>query len=302
MPLLFSYGTLQKEEVQRATFGRPLQGRVDVLVGFERSLVKIEDPQVAAASGATHHANAVYNGSDDSRVSGMVFEVTSTELVAADQYEQPSAYERVLVVLASGRQAWVYVHSQSAESVPKPSMALTVKQRGVLKGVIVGAAITFVVIVGTILVGPIALSPDASAGERLAFAIWADAFIALWLGISIGLLARHRFFTPEDIDGGGLSRGSETANVLQSTLQNTLEQSVLAVLVHLAWSILMPVSWISAIPAAVFLFLCGRVLFVRGYRGGAPSRALGFALTYYPSVLMLILVVVAAVGKVFRWS
>ena len=181
-------------------------------------------------------------------------------------------------------------------------MALTVKQRGVLKGIIPGAAITFVVIVGAILAGPIALSPEASAGERLAFAIWADAFIALWLGISIGLLARHRFFTPEDIDGGGLSRGSETANVLQSTLQNTLEQSVLAVLVHLAWSTLMPVAWIAAIPAAVFLFLCGRVLFVRGYRGGAPSRALGFALTYYPSVLMLILVVVAAVGKVFRWS
>ena len=181
-------------------------------------------------------------------------------------------------------------------------MALTVKQRGVLKGIIPGAAITFVVIVGAILASPIALSPEASAGERLAFAIWADVFIALWLGISIGLLARHRFFTPEDIDGGGLSRGSETANVLQSTLQNTLEQSVLAVLVHLAWSTLMPVAWIAAIPAAVFLFLCGRVLFVRGYRGGAPSRALGFALTYYPSVLMLILVVVAAVGKVFRWS
>jgi len=104
-------------------------------------------------------------------------------------------------------------------------MAVTVKQRGVLKGIVAGAAITFVVMVGAILVGPTALSPEASAGERLAFAIRADAFIALWLGISIGLLARHRFFTPEDIDGGGLSRGSETANVLQSTLQNTLEQT-----------------------------------------------------------------------------
>jgi hypothetical protein len=109
-------------------------------------------------------------------------------------------------------------------------MALTVKQRGVLKGIIAGAAITFVVILGAILVGPMALPAEASAGERLAFAIRADAFIALWLAISIGLLARHRFFTPEDIDGGGLSRGSETANVLQSTLQNTLEQSVIAVL------------------------------------------------------------------------
>ena len=179
-------------------------------------------------------------------------------------------------------------------------MALTVKQRGVLKGIIAGAAITFVVIVGAILVGPIALSPEASVGERLAIAIWADAFIALWLGISVALLARHRFFTPEDIDGGGLSRGSETANVLQSTLQNTLEQSVLAVLTHLAWSILMPVAWISAIPAAVLLFLCGRVLFVRGYRGGAPSRALGFALTFYPSVAMVIVVVVTSVWKVFH--
>ena len=179
-------------------------------------------------------------------------------------------------------------------------MALTIKQRGVLKGIIPGAAITLVAILGAVLVGPMVLSPEASAGERLAFAISADAFIALWLGISVGLLARHRFFTPEDIDGGGLSRGSETANVLQSTLQNTLEQSVLAVLAHLAWSILMPVTWISAIPAAVFLFLCGRVLFVRGYRGGAPSRALGFALTYYPSVVMVIVVVVTSVWKVFH--
>jgi gamma-glutamylcyclotransferase (GGCT)/AIG2-like uncharacterized protein YtfP len=119
MPLLFSYGSLQKEEVQRATFGRPLQGAVDALVGFDGSLVEIEDPQVAAEFGATHHANAVYNGKDVSRVSGMVFEVTDTELSAADLYEQPSAYERVLAPLASGKQAWVYVHSRSAESVPR---------------------------------------------------------------------------------------------------------------------------------------------------------------------------------------
>jgi MAPEG family len=181
-------------------------------------------------------------------------------------------------------------------------MGLTVKQRGVLRGIIAGAAITIVVISGAILVGPKILSAEASTGERLAFAICADTFIALWLGISVGLLARHRFFTPEDIDGGGLSRGSETAIVLQSTLQNTLEQSVLAVLTHLAWSILLPASWISAIPAAVILFLCGRVLFVRGYRGGAASRAVGFALTFYPSVLMLILMAVAAVLKLLRWS
>jgi len=181
-------------------------------------------------------------------------------------------------------------------------MTLTVKQRGVLKGILVGTAITIVVILGAVFFCPSDLALEASADERLGFAIRSDAFIALWVAISIGLLAKHRFFTPEDIDGGGLSRGSETANVLQSTLQNTLEQSVLAVLVHLAWSIVMPVVWIPAIPAAVLLFLCGRVLFLRGYRGGAPSRAMGFALTFYPSVLMLAVVIIRAILKMAPWS
>lgn len=43
MPRLLSYGTLQREEVQLATFGRRLDGRADELVGYEPSLVRIED-------------------------------------------------------------------------------------------------------------------------------------------------------------------------------------------------------------------------------------------------------------------
>ena len=57
MALVFSYGTLQQEDVQLSTFGRLLQGQRDELLGFEQSLVRIEDPQLAAASGGTHHAN-----------------------------------------------------------------------------------------------------------------------------------------------------------------------------------------------------------------------------------------------------
>jgi len=168
-------------------------------------------------------------------------------------------------------------------------MSLTAKQSGVLRGMMAGAAVTLVVIIGALLAGPILLSPEASVGRRIAFALKTDAWIALWLCISIGLLARHRFFTPEDIDGGGLTHGTETAHILQATLQNTLEQTVLAVLVHVTWATVMPVSRLSVIPAATLLFMCGRVLFAWRYRGGAPSRALGFALTFYPTVLMLII-------------
>ncbi len=111
MPLLFSYGTLQEEKVQISTFGRRLNGHKDALPGFEQTLVKIEDPQVATVLGQTHHANARYNGNEASRVPGMVFEVTEAELAAVDEYEVVFFYERVVATLASGRQAWVYVHA-----------------------------------------------------------------------------------------------------------------------------------------------------------------------------------------------
>jgi gamma-glutamylcyclotransferase (GGCT)/AIG2-like uncharacterized protein YtfP len=111
MPMLFSYGTLQQENVQRATFGRLLRGRADELIGFESAQVRIDDPAQAAAAGRTHHANVVVSGRAGSRVAGTVFEVTDAELAAADEYERPASYQRVAVTLASGTAAWVYVHA-----------------------------------------------------------------------------------------------------------------------------------------------------------------------------------------------
>ena len=87
MPLLFSYGTLQQEKVQLSTFGRRLDGQEDQLPRFEQSLVRIEDPKVATTIGQTHHANVKFNGNDDSRVPGMVFEITDDELASVDEYE-----------------------------------------------------------------------------------------------------------------------------------------------------------------------------------------------------------------------
>ena len=113
MPLLFSYGTLQQAQVQRATFGRLLQGTADALVGFEQALVRIEDQAVAASSGKTHHPIVRFSGKDSSRVPGTVFEITDEELLNADRYEV-AAYRRVAVTLASGRQAWVYVDARFA--------------------------------------------------------------------------------------------------------------------------------------------------------------------------------------------
>ena len=111
MALLFSYGTLQQEDVQLSTFGRRLRGDRDELVAFESSLVRIEDPDVVARLQKTHHDNAIPNGDEQSRVPGVVFEITDAELASVDEYERPFLYKRVVATLASGKQAWVYVHT-----------------------------------------------------------------------------------------------------------------------------------------------------------------------------------------------
>ena len=105
---LFSYGTLQLPAVQRATFGRLLHGEADALVGFRRSLVKIDDAQVVATSGQTHHPIVEPSGDDADRVDGTVFAISADELARADAYEVDD-YVRVEAVLASGGRAWVFV-------------------------------------------------------------------------------------------------------------------------------------------------------------------------------------------------
>jgi Gamma-glutamyl cyclotransferase, AIG2-like len=113
MPLLFSYGTLQQDDVQRATFGRLLTGRADALPGYSRHLVAIDDPEVVATSGKTHHPIVRRSADAADRIEGSVFEITDAELAQADAYEV-AAYRRVAVVLESGVDAWVYVDACGA--------------------------------------------------------------------------------------------------------------------------------------------------------------------------------------------
>jgi hypothetical protein len=110
---LFSYGTLQLEPVQLATFGRTLTGAADALVGFGQSMVRIEDPSVVEKSGKTHHPIVKFTGRDSDEVDGTVFQITAEELRNADEYEV-AAYKRVSAKLKSGARAWVYVDARFA--------------------------------------------------------------------------------------------------------------------------------------------------------------------------------------------
>lgn len=106
--LLFSYGTLQLEAVQMATFGRIPESYDDSALCYTLSYVEIKDKAVLALSEQQHHPIAIYTGNPVDAVAGKVFEITMEELLRSDEYEVDD-YTRVVVDLKSGGQAWMYV-------------------------------------------------------------------------------------------------------------------------------------------------------------------------------------------------
>ena len=105
---LFSYGTLQLSDVQRATFGRLLEGRPDVLAGYRLAPLRISDAEVVRLSGLAVHHIARRTGDPADRIPGLVFALSPAELAAADAYEV-DVYARIEATLASGARAFVYV-------------------------------------------------------------------------------------------------------------------------------------------------------------------------------------------------
>lgn len=108
MPYLFSYGTLQKEEVQIETFGRILQGEKDVLKGYKLKMLEITDPEVLRKSNQKYHPILEFSGNADDEVEGVLFGVTDEEILQADEYEVDD-YKRIETVFKSGKVGFIYV-------------------------------------------------------------------------------------------------------------------------------------------------------------------------------------------------
>ena len=94
--------------MQQALFGRHFIGSADALLGFDLVEIEVHDPEVLDASGVEIHAALVPAPGETAPIPGVVFELTSAELAAADAYENEN-YRRIEVTLASGQRAWVYV-------------------------------------------------------------------------------------------------------------------------------------------------------------------------------------------------
>jgi gamma-glutamylcyclotransferase (GGCT)/AIG2-like uncharacterized protein YtfP len=100
MPHVFSYGSLQRSEVQLATFGELLPGTAAEILGFELTHLRRDGKLLA---------NVVRSDAPASRVAGTVFDFTPQQMAMADEYERADKYARIEAPLATGGMAWVYV-------------------------------------------------------------------------------------------------------------------------------------------------------------------------------------------------
>ena len=172
-------------------------------------------------------------------------------------------------------------------------MALTNDQSGVLRGMLLAIAVTFVA--GAWAIWKANPWIEANSLEARILLI-AHSFtpVALSLLLSIAVLARQRFFEPDDINAMAASGGTKKAAIMSAIIQNTLEQSALVVLVYTISAIVLPAGWTDAVFWASILFLVGRIFFALGYRKGARSRAFGFGITFYPTIGLGILIAASA--------
>ncbi len=171
-------------------------------------------------------------------------------------------------------------------------MKLSSEQLSVTRGAGLAAVFSTAFLVVGYLWFPFEFGSFEGPAARLVFALKADLFVFLWLVAAVARVANIRFFSPEDIQGGGLAEPSEGIKVPLGLLQNTQEQALLAVGAHLALASLLEGAELVVIPLLVALFCIGRAAFWIGYAGGAASRAFGFGTTFYPTVAAYVLAVI----------
>lgn len=95
---MFSYGSLQDEDIQRTLYQRKLLGFKSTLKGYRLLDNKIESKYPIISK--TNNSNEA--------ITGIAFEISSEEVLITDHYEGNN-YQRVEVKLESGHTAWCYV-------------------------------------------------------------------------------------------------------------------------------------------------------------------------------------------------
>ena len=90
---LFSYGTLQKDNVQPELFGWLLNGTKDTLKGCKFSSIEIKGESFLSKGEQKDQLTVIPSNDNNDSIEGTVFGVSEEELLLADNYEPDNIKE-----------------------------------------------------------------------------------------------------------------------------------------------------------------------------------------------------------------
>ena len=167
-------------------------------------------------------------------------------------------------------------------------MALDPEQKGILSrsgAAILVSAVALGAAYVWIPAGLFGLNDDMNAGDRIAFALKVDLPVFLWLAGCLRAVSGGRYRTPADRKGAAYGKPTPALAIMIAVLQNSLEQTVLALGAHLILATVLRGQELVLIPVMVLLYMVGRFAFAINYSKGAVARAFGMALTGAPIVI-----------------
>lgn len=170
-------------------------------------------------------------------------------------------------------------------------MDLMAEQRKIRYAAFLAVLFCAAVLAAGYFILPRYITLPTTLAERIAFAIRADVFVVLWVFLGVGMVAHTRRHSAADIGAALSGPPSRHLAVQLAFLQNTLEQAVMAVVVHLALATQLSGPPLALIIAAVLLFGIGRLAFLDGYPKGAGGRAFGMITTVLPTLTGFVLTI-----------
>lgn len=172
-------------------------------------------------------------------------------------------------------------------------MAFDSEQRGIRNGALAALMVTLAAF-GSAIYFPLPYAEFSHFSDSKAVFAVIAVLLAGSIAVAIMNVANQRFFEPLDRNAAAAGTSTERIAQLQAILRNTHEQVTIASLVYFIAFILLPVGWTDTIFVASLLFAIGRLFFTKGYSKGAAARAFGFGLTFYPSIVLTALSLLAA--------
>lgn len=133
--------------------------------------------------------------------------------------------------------------------------------------------------------------------DRLTLVIKCSVFAILPAVVAIAIVGAQRL--NPDLWIGQKVRPNSSLDINTRFVLNTVEQFILLLVGLSGMSLYVQVSEARTVPILAALFLIGRVLFWVGYHKNPYLRAFGFGLTFYPTVVVFMWLIVRIVFGIY---